>query len=43
MRLSRVVGQFGGWDKLGSGFRQAANLSTSPAPYVSSGVRPVLS
>ena len=39
-RWSRLIGQFGGWDKLGSGCRQAANLSMPLAPYASSGVRP---
>jgi transposase len=34
------AGQFGGFDKLGSGCCQAANLSISVAPYASSGVRP---
>jgi hypothetical protein len=40
VRWTRLVGQFGGLDKLGSGCRQAANLSVSVAPYASSGVRP---
>jgi hypothetical protein len=39
-RWSRLIGQFGGWDKLGSGCRQAANLSISTVPYASSGVHP---
>jgi hypothetical protein len=37
---SPFVGQLGGLDKLGSGFRQAANLVTALAPYASSGVLP---
>lgn len=40
LRWSPSAGQFGGWDKLGSGSRQAASLFISPAPYASSGVRP---
>jgi hypothetical protein len=40
VRWPRLVGQFGGWDKLGSGYCQAANLSISVAPYASFGVRP---
>jgi hypothetical protein len=40
VRWTRLVGQFGGLDKLGSGCRQAANLSVSMARYASSGVRP---
>jgi hypothetical protein len=40
LRWSLSAGQFGGWDKLGSGFRQAANLSISPASYASSRVYP---
>lgn len=40
LRWTHLVGQFGGLDKLGSGCRQAANLSTAGAQYVSSGVRP---
>jgi hypothetical protein len=39
-RWFHTLGQFGGWDKLGSGCRQAANLSMPAAPYASSGVRP---
>src|SRR6185312_3022546 len=34
------LGQFGGLAKLGSGYRQAANLSVPVAQYASSGVRP---
>jgi hypothetical protein len=40
LRWSPVVGQFGGGVKLGPGCRQAANLSSRPCPYASSGVRP---
>ncbi len=40
LRWSRLIGQFGGRVKLGSGCRQAASLSVTPAPYASSGVRP---
>ena len=40
LRWSPFVGQLGGLDKLGSGFRQAANLVTTSAPYASSGVLP---
>jgi hypothetical protein len=41
------MGQFGGFAKLGSGSRQAANLVSSSAlvsiaPYASSGVRPFI-
>ena len=38
-RWSRPAGQFGGWDKLGSGCRQAASLSIPAVPHASSGVR----
>jgi hypothetical protein len=34
LRWSRLVGPFGGLDKLDSGCRQAAHLSVSMAPYV---------
>jgi hypothetical protein len=40
LRWSPSVGQFGDLDKLGPGCRQAANFSTSPPPYASSGVCP---
>jgi monovalent cation:H+ antiporter-2, CPA2 family len=40
MRWTRLVGQFGGLVKLGSGCCQAASLSVSLTPYASSGVRP---
>ena len=45
LRWPGFVGQFGGFAKLGSGSRQAANLVSSCAlvpivPYASSGVRP---
>ncbi len=40
LRWSPSVGQFDGLDRLGSGFRQAANLSIRFAPYASSGVCP---
>jgi transposase len=45
MRWPGLMGQFGGFAKLGSGSRQAANLVSSSAlvpiaPYASSGVRP---
>jgi len=40
LRWSRLVGQFGGRVKLGSGCCQAASLSITLAPYASSGVRP---
>src|SRR5690348_1998766 len=40
MRWTRLVGQFGGWVKLGSGCYQAANFSVPVARYASSGVRP---
>jgi hypothetical protein len=40
LRWSPIAGQFGGWDKLGSDFRQAASLSILAAPHASSGVRP---
>ena len=40
LRWSPSVGQFDGSDKLGPGFRQAANLVASSAPYASSGVCP---
>jgi hypothetical protein len=40
LKWSPSAGQFGGLDKLGSSFRQAANLSISPASYASSGVCP---
>jgi hypothetical protein len=40
MRWAPFVGQRDGLDKLGPGFRQAANLSIRSAPYASSGVRP---
>src|SRR6516225_4119503 len=47
MRWPGFVGQFGGFAKLGSGSRQAANLVSSCAlvpiaPYASSGVRPFI-
>src|SRR4051812_26028812 len=40
VRWSPFAGQLGGLDKLGPGFRQAANLVTALAPYTSSGVLP---
>ena len=45
LRWPGFMGQFGGFAKLGSGSRQAANLVSSSAlvpiaPYASSGVRP---
>ena len=40
LRWSRLVGQFGGVAKLGSGCCQAANLSLSGVLYASSGVHP---
>ena len=40
LRWSRLVGQFAGRVKLGSGCRQAASLSTPSIPYASSGVCP---
>ena len=45
VRWPGFMGQFGGFAKLGSGSRQAANLVSSSAlvpiaPYASSGVRP---
>jgi transposase len=40
VRWTRLVGQFGGWVKLGSGCYQAANFSVPVAQYASSGVRP---
>ena len=40
MRWSRLVGQFGGWVKLGSDCYQAANFFVPVAQYASSGVRP---
>ena len=45
LRWPGFVGQFGGFAKLGSGSRQAANRVSSSAlvpiaPYASSGVRP---
>src|SRR3954468_13368094 len=41
LRWSPWLRQFGGWAKLGSGYRQAANFSVPVAQYASSGVRPV--
>jgi len=38
LRWSRIVGQFDGPVKLGSGCRQAANFSMPEAQYASSGV-----
>ncbi len=40
VRWPPSAGQLGGLGKLGSGFRQAANLVTSSTPYASSGGRP---
>jgi len=40
LRWTHPVGQFGGLDKLGSGYRQAANFSAAGAQYASSGVPP---
>jgi hypothetical protein len=40
VRWTPPVGQFGGLDKLGSGYRQAANFSAAGAQYASSGVPP---
>jgi hypothetical protein len=40
LRWFRLIGQFGGWVKLGSGCCQAANFSVPVAQYASSGVRP---
>ena len=40
VRWSPVAGQFGDRVKLGSGCRQAANLSSFSSPYASSGVHP---
>ena len=40
LRWSRLIGQFDGRVKLGSGCRQAASLCATPSPYASSGVLP---